>query len=89
MKIIGIDYGKKRIGIAISDEDTNFAFPKKVLENNSDVINEIKNIIETEGVSKIVLGESKDFDMKDNPIMKDIKIFKEKLFLKKACPIYN
>lgn len=79
MKIIGIDYGKKRIGIAISDEDANFAFPKKVIENNSEIIDEIKNFIKREGVDKIVLGESKDFDMKDNPIMKDIKIFKEEL----------
>jgi putative Holliday junction resolvase len=79
MKFLGIDYGKKRIGLALSDEDGNFAFPNKVIENKDSVIDEIKNIVKEEGVSRIILGESKDFKMKDNPIMKDIILFKEEL----------
>lgn len=79
MKILGIDYGSKNIGIAISDENKKVAFPKKVLNNNSVFFENLKKIIKEENVSKIVIGESKDFKMKDNPIMNDIKRFKEKL----------
>lgn len=32
-RIIGIDYGSKRVGIAVSDETGRFALPKKVLKN--------------------------------------------------------
>lgn len=79
MKILGIDYGKKRIGIAITDEENKIAFPKVVLENNKNIINEISKFVLEEGVQKIIIGESKDFKMKDNPIMEDIKKFKKTL----------
>ena len=36
-KVIGIDYGKKRIGIAISDIDQKIAFPLKTVENNKPI----------------------------------------------------
>ncbi len=32
-RIIGIDYGSKRVGVAVSDETGRFALPKKVLKN--------------------------------------------------------
>jgi putative Holliday junction resolvase len=34
MKFLGIDYGTKRIGLALSDESNTFALPLKVLENS-------------------------------------------------------
>lgn len=79
MKILGIDYGSKRIGIAISDENQKMAFPKKVLLNDEKLFDNLKSLIEEEGILKVVLGESKDFKMQDNPIMKEIKKFKNKL----------
>jgi len=33
MRFLGIDYGEKYIGLAISDENGIFAFPYKTLEN--------------------------------------------------------
>lgn len=79
MKILGIDYGKKRIGIAISDEENRIAFPKIVLENNKSIFENIEKIISEEEVKKIVIGESKDFKMKDNPLMKEIREFEKSL----------
>lgn len=79
MKILGIDYGKKRIGIAISDEENRIAFPKIVLENNKSVFENIEKIISEEDIKKIVIGESKDFKMKDNPLMKEIREFEKSL----------
>jgi putative holliday junction resolvase len=79
MKILGIDYGKKRIGTAVSDENRKMAFPREVLLNNETLLDNLKSLIEKEDVSLIVIGESKDFKMNDNPIMKDINKFKELL----------
>lgn len=58
MRILGLDYGKKRIGIAISDENQNQAFPYLTLENRDRgfVFDKIKMIIEKEKVDKIVIG---------------------------------
>jgi len=57
-KILGIDYGNARIGIAISDFDQEIAFPKDTLQNTSlnKVILEIHEICTNEKVVEIVLG---------------------------------
>ena len=55
MCLLGIDYGKKRIGIAISDIDQKIAFPLKTVENNKP-IKILKKIIESEKVTTIVVG---------------------------------
>jgi len=75
MKIIGIDYGGKRVGVAISDDSGRMAFPVSVLENNGKLLENIKAIIKKEKVEKIVVGESKDFAGRSNKIMKEIEVF--------------
>jgi putative holliday junction resolvase len=80
MRYLGIDYGTKRVGIAISDEAGEFAFPKAVFPNNNFLLSEIKKLIQAQKITTVVIGESKDFKMKDNPIMKNITQFIE--FLK-------
>lgn len=79
MKYLGIDYGARNIGIAISDEGGKMAFPNVVLDNNSDLIGKIKEIIEEEKIEGVVLGESLNFAGEPNSIMKQITPFKEKL----------
>ncbi len=78
-KLLGIDYGSKRVGIALSDDGGEMAFPHAVLDNNPDMLKEIKEIIEKEKIEKIVLGESKNFKGEPNEIMKEIEKFKGKL----------
>lgn len=56
MKYLGLDHGDKRIGIAVSDEDGVFAFPRVILQNTEKVFNEIKKICADEKIEKIVLG---------------------------------
>ena len=76
---MGIDYGTKRVGIAISDESQSFALPKVVLANDKKLISKIKEICEKENVEKIILGESKNFKMEDNKVMTKISEFKKVL----------
>jgi putative holliday junction resolvase len=82
-RILGIDYGTKRIGLALSDVGAQFAQPYSVLQNSKAAKNEVAariiNIVKAEGVSEIVLGESKDFKGKDNAVMPAIRDFKDAL----------
>ncbi len=55
-KILGIDYGKVRVGIAVSDDSSTIAFGRKVIDNNKHLYNELKKIITEENISQIVLG---------------------------------
>jgi putative Holliday junction resolvase len=79
LKHLGIDFGSKRIGLAISDDTATVAFPYKTVLNGPKVIEEILEIITIEHIAKVVLGESKDKDMKDNPIMNLVHEFKKEL----------
>ena len=45
MKFLGIDYGTKRIGLALSDEDGKLAFPKETLKNDGDALNIVVDLI--------------------------------------------
>jgi|SRR3989344_2042128 len=88
MKYLGIDYGEKRIGLAVSDEESKIAFPLDVLSNDKRLIERIKQICSTEKIGSIVIGESKDFGGKDNIIMKNAKIFFQLLKKKLKLPIH-
>lgn len=79
MRLLGIDYGSKRIGLALSDESGTMAFPFKVLENSGGVLSEILEICKKEDVEGIVIGESNDFKGGPNIIMEDIKQLKKDL----------
>ena len=56
MRILGLDYGSKRIGVAISDPEQTVAFPREVIQNNEETINYLKKLITEEGVGEIVVG---------------------------------
>ncbi len=81
MRYLGIDYGNRKVGLAISDEAGSFAFPYQVIENRGldNLIAQIEKICDNEGVGSIVLGESIDLSGLANDIQKDISNFKEKL----------
>lgn len=58
-KILGIDFGTKTIGIAISDCEKKFSIPYCEIANDSKTINKIKEIVDDENVDLIVLGYPK------------------------------
>jgi putative Holliday junction resolvase len=88
MKYLGIDYGSKRVGVAISDEDGSIAFPKVILKNDLSLLDNIFDICEKEKISAIVLGESHDLSGKPNKIMGSIEEFKQNLEGELDMPIY-
>jgi putative holliday junction resolvase len=89
MKYLGIDYGEKRVGVAISDESRALAFPYKVIENgkDKDLVEKILEIIQREEIGKIVVGESLDFSGQPNAVMKNIEKFVEELKKKTEAEI--
>ena len=86
MRILGIDYGTKRIGIALSDPEEQFALPHKVIKNAAydissieDLADEIELVANTSGVQTIVMGESRDYKGEPNAIFPAILDIKKKL----------
>lgn len=87
-RILGIDYGSKRIGIALSDESKTIAVPHAVLPNDRNLFRDVREFCEGHDVKSIVLGESKNFKGTNNPIMKQINAFKAELERDLHLPVY-
>jgi putative Holliday junction resolvase len=87
MRYMGVDYGAKRVGIALSDETNAFSLPHSVIHNSKSLVQDIDKIIHENGVTHIILGESKNFKGEENKIMKDIKVFKEEIENKLNIPV--
>jgi putative Holliday junction resolvase len=64
MRLLGIDFGERRIGLAISDEDARLAVPLATLRRRDDrsAIEEIVAIARREGVGGLVIGEPLGLD---------------------------
>lgn len=56
MIYLGIDYGARRIGIAVSDESGGFAFPVCVIQNADAAFSEIEKLVKERAAEKLVIG---------------------------------
>jgi putative holliday junction resolvase len=73
MRYLGIDYGTKRIGLALSDEEGSLAFPHRIIEAREGTFEDIVALIDKENVGAVVLGESKDLSGAPNKVMESIE----------------
>ncbi len=78
MKYLGIDYGEKRIGIAVSDDSGIIAFPHATIENTSSTLFEIKKICDAEKAAHIIIGMPMLIG-EVSPLMRTIQRFGEAL----------
>ena len=87
MRFLGSDYGTKRIGVAISDENGSLAFPKEIVLNDLNTFKKLEEIIKNEKIGEIVIGESVDFSGKLNALSGRLEIFILELKEKFNLPI--
>lgn len=78
-RLLGIDHGESRIGLAISDELGSFAHPYRTLKAGGRVIEEIRAIVEKEKLGGIVIGLPKNMDGTLGPAAAKAKLFGEQL----------
>jgi putative Holliday junction resolvase len=81
-RVLAIDYGTKRIGLALSDELRILARPIGYLENTNRLQKEILAIIEKETVGCVIIGLPKTLAGSDSEFTAAVRIFAEKLFAK-------
>ena len=79
MRRLGIDYGRQRVGVALTDERGDFAYPLVVLPNDARLLGRLKTICANEDVGEIILGESLNFRRQHNPLMRAALKFKTQL----------
>jgi putative Holliday junction resolvase len=55
-KVLGIDHGSKRIGIALSDQSNTIAFGKEVIDGGGQCFKKIAESVKNNEVSTVVVG---------------------------------
>lgn len=86
MKYLGIDYGSKKVGIALSDETGFFAFPKGIIPTK-DFFDYVLKLAKKEEIDGFVLGRSVNNQGDENTVMAQVKNFKEKLEQETKLPV--
>ncbi len=87
MKYLGIDFGSRRVGIAVSDDTGSIAFPRTVLANDRGVVAEIQKIVADETIEHVIVGDTRTIEGAANPITKDADTFIKTLASVLAIPV--
>ena len=86
-RILGIDYGDVRIGIAMSDETEFLASPLTTVRNGKGAVDEIVALIAEHQVEKIIIGLPLNMDGSAGPATEKVRAFSKKLSKKTPLPI--
>jgi putative Holliday junction resolvase len=77
-KIVALDYGSKRVGVAISDPENKIAFALKTISTEL-VLKYIIDLVAAEKTSLVVIGFPVNLDGSLNEISHEINVFINKL----------
>ena len=80
-----IDYGKRKIGLSVSAG--NVAVPLYILQNSPSVIEELKNIVKQERITKIVLGLPTNSQNQETQATRNVLAFQEELIGSVDVPV--
>lgn len=89
MRILAVDHGEKRIGLALSDATATIASPLKVIEHVSRAIDaaQVADLAVQNDVELIVIGQSFDEDGNPNPAGRKAARFADELKNQTDLPI--
>ena len=79
--ILAIDYGTKRIGLAVSDPSRIFAFPLGVIENKNMelVLSDLRNITSERDIDLILIGMPFNMDKTKSEMTIKVEKFVKKI----------
>ena len=72
-RIMALDFGMKRIGVALSDSLKMFAYVHTTILNDSKTFVQLENIIKEKNVIEILLGIPNENRVSKTSIVEDIK----------------
>jgi putative Holliday junction resolvase len=78
-RVLAIDYGTKRLGIAISDEMHMLASSRGVIASGPNMITEILTLIRSEHVGTVILGVPRTLRNTESEMTAEVLRFRDKL----------
>ena len=79
MRYLGIDFGTKKVGLALSDETGRMGFPHASIPNDGRLIDYVRDLVKHKSVNTVVIGDSRDFSGKENSVNAKAKAFADLL----------
>jgi len=81
MRVVGIDYGERRLGIAVSDPGGTIAMPFRVLDvrGDDDAVAQVRELCGDLSAERIVVGLPLNMDGSRGPMAERVERFIEQL----------
>ncbi len=89
MRLLGIDYGTKRVGVALSDERGVMAFPYDTFANDRTLLSRIAALAAEQKVGAVVVGQSLALDGTPNAVEEKVERFVVDLTEQLDVPIHR
>lgn len=88
-RLIGIDWGMRRVGVAVSDDERAFVFAREpiVSKNQNELVENVLRIVDAEKVVGIVIGLPLRMDGSDSETTVMVRAFADKLAGRTYVPI--
>jgi len=87
MKYLGIDYGIRRVGVAISNAEGTIAFPRGIILNDEKLVSNLAEIIKEEKIEMIVVGDTRSHGGGENPVTAAAETFAARLAAETQTPV--
>lgn len=89
MRVLGLDLGQKRIGVAVSDEDASIAFPTGAIQSHGAKrdLQAVLELIEERGIGRVVIGLPRHLDGREGPEARAARDFADALQAASGLPV--
>ena len=87
--ILGVDYGRARIGLALADSETRMAQPLSTLEriNRNEDMRRLRELVREHGVKQIVVGLPLRLDGKHGEMAEEVERFAQRVRKQIGVPV--
>ena len=87
MKVLGVDYGRARIGLAVSTE-LGIALPLPAVAGGAGAADAVAGVARARGVEAIVLGEPRSLSGARGPMAEEVGRFRAELEAASGLPVH-
>jgi putative Holliday junction resolvase len=87
MRVLGIDWGESRVGLAVSDETGTIASPYRVVRNDATLMASLRRAVAEVGAAEIVIGYPLTLTGEEGPAVETVHAFARELQQGLALPV--